>query len=203
MQRILPLIVFVVAVVAAGAYFFVAGVFAPPQSEPPHAARADAVPATNVSLRDFSLPDLDGVERSLSEWAGNHRLLNFWATWCAPCRREIPLLKAFQDQYGEAGIQVIGIAVDFPEEVAAYAVDAQFNYPVLIGQEDAMALAESSGVDFIGMPFTMIVTADGELVKAHMGEIHQEDLDAIVAVFQKLDRGDIDVAAARTELGAL
>ncbi len=203
MQRILPLIVFVVAVVAAGAYFFVAGVFAPPQSEPPHAARADAVPATNASLRDFSLPDLDGVERSLSEWAGNHRLLNFWATWCAPCRREIPLLKAFQDQYGEAGIQVIGIAVDFPEEVAAYAVDAQFNYPVLIGQEDAMALAESSGVDFIGMPFTMIVTADGELVKAHMGEIHQEDLDAIVAVFQKLDRGDIDVAAARTELGAL
>jgi len=151
----------------------------------------------------FTLPDLDGVDRQLSDWDGKHRLLNFWATWCAPCRREIPLLKAYQDEHGVDGIQVIGIAVDFPEEVAAYAVQAQFNYPVLVGQEDAMAIAETSGIDFIGMPFTMIVAADGEFLNAHFGEIHRDDLDHISAVLAELDSGQIDKAAARQALRSL
>ena len=90
----------------------------------------------------FSLPDLDGRQRDFSEWDGKHRILNFWATWCAPCRREIPLLKEFQDAQADSGIQVIGIAVDDLEPAVAYAKDAEFNYPVLIGQEDAMAIAE-------------------------------------------------------------
>jgi len=156
-----------------------------------------------VSHPEFTLPDLDGVERHLSEWHGRHRLLNFWATWCAPCRREIPLLKAFQDEHGKDGFQVIGIAVDFAEDVAEYALDAQFNYPVLVGQEDAMAVAETSGVEFIGMPFTMIVAADGELLNAHIGEIHQEELEHIVEVLARLDRGDIDNPTARDELSTL
>ena len=65
----------------------------------------------------FTLPDLDGEDREFAEWDGKHRLLNFWATWCAPCRREIPMLKAFQDEHGEAGFQILGIAVDYPEQV--------------------------------------------------------------------------------------
>ncbi|MDH4125037.1 MAG: TlpA family protein disulfide reductase [Gammaproteobacteria bacterium] len=147
---------------------------------------------------NFELADLDGKVRNISEWHGKHRIINFWATWCAPCRREIPLLKAFQDQHGAENFQVIGIAVEFPGPVVAYAEQAQFNYPILVGEQDAMAAAESSGVSFIGLPFTMVVTRDGILVGAHMGEIHQQQLDSFVEVLDRLDRGEIDLEGART-----
>ena len=152
---------------------------------------------TNVS---FKLADLEGVEHDFSEWDGQHRILNFWATWCTPCRREIPLLKAFQDQHGAAGIQVIGIAVEFPEPVIAYAKTAEFNYPILVGEQDAMAVAESSGISFVGLPFTMIVARDGEFISAHMGEIHPAYLDEVAQVLLQLDRGEIDKETARTSL---
>jgi len=167
---------------------------------------AEATPATIIETTNypsFTLPDIDGVEHELSAWDGRPRLLNFWATWCAPCRREIPLLKALEEEQGSDGVQVIGIAVDFPEQVAAYSETVDFNYPVLIGQEDAMAVAESSGVEFIGMPFTMILSADGELLNAHIGEIFKEDLDHIVDVLAQLDRGDIDKQSAKAMLHGL
>ncbi len=156
-----------------------------------------------VSHPEFSLPDMSGKVRDFAEWQGKHRLVNFWATWCAPCRREIPLLKAFQDEQSENGFQVIGIAVDYPEEVAAYSESADFNYPVLVGEQDAMAVAESSGIEFIGMPFTMFVAADGEYLAAYIGELHREHLEQLTDIMTRLDRGAIDKAAARGELNAL
>ncbi len=163
---------------------------------------AEAMPAIPV-VPSFSLPDTDGTERSFSEWSGRHTLLNFWATWCAPCRREIPLLKAFQDEQGDNGVQVIGIAVDDALPVSKYAEEMQFNYPVLVGQQEAMEIAESSGIEFIGMPFTMIVAADGELLNAHFGEIHEPDLAHIADVLRMLDSGEIDKASAREALNFL
>jgi thiol-disulfide isomerase/thioredoxin len=202
------ILVFAVALIAltAGALFFSArqpNTESQPVASGTHGQRDAASPAgaepVNVA---FKLADMDGTERDFSEWAGKHRMLNFWATWCAPCRREIPLLKAFQDAHGD-GIQVIGIAVDFPEPVLAYAEDAQFNYPILVGEQDAMAVAESSGVDFIGLPFTMIADRNGELIGTHMGEIHQEQLDQIADVLARLDRDEIDKLAASKVLNAL
>ena len=168
---------------------------APSQSE-------TLIPAGPVNVA-FELNDMDGRLRDFSEWSGKHRILNFWATWCAPCRREIPLLKAFQDEHAVVGIQVIGIAVDFPEPVVTYAESAKFNYPILVGEQDAMAVAETSGVDFIGLPFTMIVDRNGELIGTHMGEIHREQLEVVAATLDELDRGEIDNDAARTVLNAL
>ena len=151
----------------------------------------------------FSLPDLEGAPREFSEWEGKHRLLNFWATWCAPCRREIPLLKAFQDQHGADGFQVLGIAVDYPEQVTSYAEQTEFNYPILIGQQEAMAVAESSGIEFIGMPFTMFVASDGEYIGAYIGELHQSHLDDVVNIMTRLDAGDITKDEARGALDLL
>ncbi|MFT5499961.1 MAG: peroxiredoxin [Woeseiaceae bacterium] len=152
---------------------------------------------------DFELPDIDGKVRQLSEWNGKARLVNFWATWCAPCRREIPLLKATQAAHGDAGVQIIGIAVDFPDEVAAYAEEAEFNYPILVGQEEAMAAAEASGIEFIGMPFTMVIAPDGELLTTHIGEIVEAHIDTILGVFADLNAGTIDNAGARESLQTL
>ncbi len=177
----------------AGALFYAARipVAAPQPAEPP--ARTLEV----VTHPAFTLPDIDGTERDFAEWDGRHRLLNFWATWCAPCRREIPLLKSFQDEHGDAGFQILGIAVDFPEEVTRYAQEAEFNYPVLVGQQEAMAVAESSGIEFIGMPFTMFVTRDGEYVGAYIGELHQSHLDDVVSILTRLDNGEITKDEAR------
>jgi thiol-disulfide isomerase/thioredoxin len=183
----------------AGALFYAARI--PVQTEVPVAAVEPAAERTDDAVYpSFQLADLEGNQRDFSEWDGKHRLLNFWATWCAPCRREIPLLKAFQDEHGDSGFQIIGIAVDFPEQVAAYAETAEFNYPILVGQEDAMAIAETSGIDFIGMPFTMIVAADGELLNSHIGEIVDADLEHIVKVLTMLDNGEIDKESAREAL---
>jgi thiol-disulfide isomerase/thioredoxin len=187
----------------AGALFYAARIPVEVQA-PPATAEAPVQSGAFVPIYpSFSMADIDGVERDFSEWDGKHRLLNFWATWCAPCRREIPLLKAFQDEHGESGFQIIGIAVDFPEQVAAYAEEAQFNYPILVGQEDAMAVAETSGVEFIGMPFTMMVAADGELLGTHIGEIRDTHLEHIVRVLSMLDNGEIDRDSARKALDFL
>ena len=152
---------------------------------------------------DFALPDLEGRPRQLSEWRGEVLLVNFWATWCAPCRREIPLLKSTQAAQAEKRLQVIGVAVDYLDDVTAYAEDAAFNYPILIGQQDAIAAAESSGIEFVGMPFTLVVSADGRLIKAHLGEIVAEHIDSISAVAVALQSGEMDFAAAKQALQEL
>jgi thiol-disulfide isomerase/thioredoxin len=198
-------LIFGVAFIAlmAGALFYAARLPVqapePPEGPEPELTADAAAPVYPA----FALPDLEGNQRDFLEWKGKHTLLNFWATWCAPCRREIPLLNAFQDEHGPDGIQVIGIAVDFPDMVASYAEATEFNYPILVGQEDAMAVAETSGIEFVGLPFTMIVAADGELLNAHIGEIVEADLDHIVEVLNLLDAGEIDKAAAQKALDFL
>ena len=198
------MLIFATGLVAllCGALFYAARI--PVATQQASAPAVAAPPALEVVTHpEFSLPDISGRDRSFSEWQGKNRLINFWATWCAPCRREIPLLKNFQAEQSGNGFEVIGIAVDFPDAVAEYAESAQFNYPVLVGEQDAMAVAESSGIEFIGMPFTMFVAADGEYLSAYIGELHQEHLDTVVDVMTRLDRAEIDKPMARSELNAL
>jgi thiol-disulfide isomerase/thioredoxin len=195
-------IVAIVAAIAGSIFFYTSQSNRPPVE--PVIETVSVEPAQSGPIHvEFELDGLDGESRQFAEWDGKHRVVNFWATWCAPCRREIPLLKAFQDKHGPDGFQVIGIAVEFPEPVIAYAESAEFNYPILVGEQDAMAVAESSGISFIGLPFTMIVTKQGTLVGAHMGEIHQEHLDRIVIVLNRLDAGEIDLSAAKKSLSLL
>ena len=175
----------------------------PPAAETPAEVIQRPAAMEVITHPSFALPDVSGTVHDFSEWAGKNRIVNFWATWCAPCRREIPLLKSFQDEQGGNGFQVIGIAVDFPEPVAHYAEAAEFNYPILVGEQDAMAVAESSGIEFVGLPFTMFVTSDGELVGAYIGELHQSHLDTIVDVMTRLDRAEISKHDAQTALKGL
>ncbi|HNP64907.1 MAG TPA: TlpA disulfide reductase family protein [Woeseiaceae bacterium] len=197
-------LMFVAALVAlmAGALFYAARI--PVQNAPAPAAMIAPPPAIEVvSHPTFSMPDISGTPRDLSEWDGKNRILNFWATWCAPCRREIPLLKTFQDEQQGNGFQVIGIAVDFAEEVARYAESAQFNYPVLVGEQDAMTLAESSGIQFGVLPFTMFIASDGEYVGSFIGELHRKQLDAIVDIMTRLERGELSKDGTREALARL
>ena len=161
---------------------------------------AASVAGASASGANFTMDNMQGGQSSLSDWAGQPRLINFWATWCAPCRREIPLLKTLQDAQQPAGLQVIGIAFDELAAVTDYAVEAQFNYPVLVGEQDAVAAAEAFDIELMALPFTLVVSAGGELINAHVGEIDAEEADAIIAVMSALQDGSIDLAEARGRL---
>ena len=154
-------------------------------------------------LRDFELIGLNGSIYQSSQWNNKAKLINFWATWCAPCRREIPLLNKTQNNYSGIPIQIIGIAVDLFDDVVSYSKETEFNYPILIGEEDAIAIAEDSGVDFIGLPFTMVVTKDNEILKTHIGEIKKHHIELITQVIKDIQSGKITTSQAKKQLGKI
>ena len=152
------------------------------------------------SLPEFTLEDLEGGQRSISSWPGNALVINFWATWCAPCLREIPLLKEFQEGHAEQSVQVIGIAVDRLEPVKNFAADMRFNYPILVGQADAMNAAATFGVDFFALPFTVFTDTQVAILGVHTGEVLPEDLENLSRVLADLAAGATDLVAARARL---
>lgn len=136
-------------------------------------AAASATSPTSVAapktLPQLTLPDLQGKPRTLSEWQGRPLLINFWATWCEPCRREIPLLRELRAQHSKDGLEVLGIAIDFRDEVTAYAKKTGIDYPVLVAEQDATA-PKAFGVG-LGLPTTVVADREGRIVATHVGEL--------------------------------
>jgi thiol-disulfide isomerase/thioredoxin len=152
-------------------------------------------------LPDFTLSDLDGTRRSLRSWRDDALLINFWATWCAPCRREMPLLQRLHDERRDLGLQVIGVAVDRLPDVQAYIQESGISYPILVGQQDAMDAAEAFGPEFVGLPFTVLVAAGGRVLGLRAGELEAPELRQIVETMDRVDSGGLSVADARALLG--
>ncbi len=157
---------------------------------PPVAKIPDRVP-------DFSLADRSGKLTSIKSWGGKSLIINFWATWCQPCRREIPLLEALNSRWADRGVAVIGIAVDHPDTVAAYADELKIAYPLLIGEEDALEAAAAFGFESPAFPFTVFTDRRGEVVALYVGELHQAQADLILSQVQDLDRDRIALPQAR------
>ena len=176
---ILALALFVAAAVA-GYLFHGHSQSAPAVLKPPNAG-ANPADAVGRMRPEFSLPDLSDQVRSITEWDGNAMIVNFWATWCPPCRREIPLLIEKQEQAAALGIVIVGIAVDQADAVKRYAAETGFNYPVLIGEQEAIDAAEGFGADVVGLPLTVMTGRDGRVVELHAGEMTREDLEAAIA----------------------
>ena len=154
-------------------------------------------------LGEFELIDLNNVMTHSSKWNSQYKLINFWATWCAPCRREIPLLNNTQKEYQDMSVQIIGIAVDVLDDVIAYSEETPFEYPVLVGEEEAIAIAENANIEFIGLPFTMLVDDQNEIIKTHLGEIKEHHIDMLTEVIRKMQRGKISVEEAKIKLGKI
>ena len=123
---------------------------------------------------DISLPDLEGKQRSLSEWQGKVLVLNFWATWCSPCRKEIPEFIELQKEYGGKGLQFIGIAVEELEPAKEYSKHAGINYPILVGQPSAINLSVPLGNMISTVPFTVIFDRQGNIIHRQLGEISRD-----------------------------
>ena len=162
-------------------------------------ATARAIPDTRP---EFSLVDSNGVRRSISEWDGQPLLINFWATWCPPCRREIPLLNSLRKEYGPRGFEVIGIAVDFRDDVLAYMKSTPIDYPMLIGEQDGIDVAGAFGVTDIYYPFTVFTDRRGRVVTIKVGELHEREAKSILATVSDVDAGWLTIDAARARIRA-
>ena len=169
---------------------------APPP--PPAAAPAQLV----ETLPSFQLADRAGQPRSLQDWPDRALIINFWATWCAPCRREIPLLLQLQRDHADQGFQVIGVAVDFRDKVLAYADEMQIDYPLLIGEQEALDAAAAFGVTTVGLPFTVFSDRKGRVVTAHLGELTAAEADLILDAVRRVDAGETTPAEARVAVEA-
>ncbi len=133
------------------------------------------------ALRAGAFPDLTGQIRRLSEWRGRVLVCNFWATWCAPCREEIPMLMTVRAKYASAGLEIVGIAVDNPTNVRQFAATFKISYPVLLAEADGLDLMRALGNSGGGLPYTVVADRQGGVVYRRLGVLKEADLDAILA----------------------
>jgi thiol-disulfide isomerase/thioredoxin len=131
-------------------------------------------PAMGNQRPEFAALDIDGQLRNIKEWDGALIVLNFWATWCPPCRKEIPEFIELQHAYGDQGVQFIGLAIDNTEAVAEYAENIGMNYPSLIVEADGVVLAKHYGNGVGALPYTVIINRKGEISDTFKGELSKK-----------------------------
>lgn len=165
------------------------------------ATASSPVPGVPETLPDFSLPDLKGVEHRLSDWHGRPLVINFWATWCEPCRREIPLLETLRRENKETGLEVVGIAIDQPDPVRKLAKELGIEYPVLVGEKGGLEAVTAFGMDTV-LPFTVFADAQGRIVRLKVGELHRDEATFILARLTSLAAGRVTLAQARDQIAA-
>jgi len=133
-----------------------------------------------ATLLGLTLPDVAGKETPLAQWRGKLLVVNFWATWCAPCREEMPEFVRLQAEFGAKGLQFVGIAVDDADKVRQFAAEIGLNYPALIGGFGAMELSKTLGNRLMALPFTVIVSRDGTIAHTQLGPLKGDQLLAMV-----------------------
>jgi thiol-disulfide isomerase/thioredoxin len=169
----------------------------PPGSPPAaHAAPGRHLPDT---LPDIAFVDREGVARRLSDWKGRALLVNFWATWCGPCRQEIPLLERLSEDHLHDDLQVIGVAVDSRAAVLDYARREAIPYPLLIGEQPGLELIHALGMEAV-FPFSVFVDARGRIVTAKIGPLRADQARLILGRVDDLDRHRINLATARRQI---
>jgi thiol-disulfide isomerase/thioredoxin len=148
-------------------------------------------------LPPFALKDRAGKLTSMADFPGQSLIINFWATWCAPCQREIPLLQALQSEWSPQDVTVVGVAVDYRDKVLEFAERFKIRYPLLIGEQDALDAAAALGVDSPVFPFTVFTDRRGQIVALYIGELHRPQADLILSQVKKLNQDLVGLSDAR------
>jgi len=163
----------IIAAIAAGAAGFTAHQLWRSSSSAPSAIGKD--------LHQLSLPDLAGKPQSLGQWQSRILLVNFWATWCEPCREEIPILVKMQTTYAGKGLQIVGISVDSVDKVVDFSLKFKINYPLLIAGYEAIELLRDLGNKSGSLPYTVILSRNGAILDAHLGGLTEPELEKLIS----------------------
>ena len=127
-----------------------------------------------------TLDDQHGQRQALAQWRGKLLVVNFWATWCSPCREEIPFFSRLHTDYAAQGVQFVGIAVDSAEAVRAFAAREQISFPLLVGGPGIVELSTELGNHAAGLPFTLILDRNGEPVATRTGRLAEAELENLL-----------------------
>ena len=131
-------------------------------------------PAVGMQRVEFTARDANGEIRNINEWHGRIVFLNFWATWCPPCKEEIPHFIELQQEYGDQGLQFIGVAIDEHDAVTEFVEAIGMNYPTMIVQQDGIELARRYGNDIGALPYTVIIDRDGQISNTFKGLLSKD-----------------------------
>jgi len=135
---------------------------------------------TAIPALEINLPDITGKQRSISEWQGKIQIINFWATWCPPCLKEIPEFIKLQAEYKDKNVQFIGIAIEDQAAVEQYLKTIAVNYPMLIAGDEGISLSQQLGNIVNAVPFTLIVNQHGQIIHRQPGELSNEKIIEII-----------------------
>lgn len=148
-------------------------------TEPDPEAQPPAVSQAALSqLFSQTLEDTQGEQVALAQWKGQTLVVNFWATWCPPCREEMPGFSRLQQQFSAKGVQFIGIALDEPAQVREFARAYPTTYPLLHGGPSGSQLASALGNPALALPFTLVISPQGEASFARLGALDEHTLGA-------------------------
>jgi len=125
---------------------------------------------------EFSFPDVNGRMLDINAWRGKVLVINFWATWCAPCLQEIPEFMKLQAEYQARGLQFIGISIDEKQPVQEYLQRIGINYPVMVAGDAGIALSQQLGNIINAVPFTLIVNQAGQIIHRQPGELSNDQI---------------------------
>lgn len=136
----------------------------------------EVAPAALAALLDTKLPDVAGKEQALSQWRGKILVVNYWATWCIPCRDEMPMFSKLSERYAAKGVQFVGIAADEKAKVVEHAREKPVVYPLLVGEPEAIKPTRDFGNGPLAVPFTVVLDREGKVRTAVLGRVHEDAL---------------------------
>ncbi len=138
-------------------------------------APTPVVPA--IPIFDLVLTDLNGQPQSLGQWRGKVLIVNYWATWCHPCREEMPGFSRLQDKYHDKGVQFVGISIDTADKIIEFQKTTAVTYPLLIGDMNAMENSAKLGNTRQALPFTAVFDREGRLSATKLGRLSEPELE--------------------------
>ena len=135
-----------------------------------------------IVMSDFSLENMKGETISIDEFRGRKTLINFWATWCRPCRKEMPMLNGVFLSQDPTDFSVVGIAIDKPEKVIQFVAELGIDFPIMVGQSEAYDVMKDLGNEALTLPYTILIDEEGQVVWSKNTELKHSDMDEVLGI---------------------
>ena len=135
-----------------------------------------------IVMSEFSLENINGEMISIEEFKGKKTLINFWATWCRPCRKEMPMLNGVYLSENPSEFSVVGIAIDKPEKVVQFVAELGIDFPIMIGQSNAYDIMKELGNEALTLPYTILIDDTDEVIWSKNTELKHSDMDQVLNI---------------------